>query len=548
MADLLSEQYEDLLEGGYDCLDRIILNAYFPMGIDGGGVRCWWRALHGSDEGLDNAHLMRMAGRFSRRLRAWAKDNDIPVENCPPGDRKHEIAQEHLAAREVQNGLFLILVSRSPALVWDVQMSGTGKIGNIRKKEPRPYVNHYHFHILDPEWGHLTIKMSGHPPFGAQVMLNGHEYVACRARQEKIEFSKQGNCFIHTPDAAGLSRVADTLSEPRTAGRLREVCERWIYTTCLLFALDLEEQKRSAFEYQYSIYQIEYSRNFLFQSGAAMEQIFQSLIDRTRAPLGLDRVKTIFGNRKRPCRRKLRDGRYEVVVETPAYDLTVFKVHYGKLTLKIYTKGERVLRIEVIVHNAKELSCGRSLPNFPVMIELLRGMLERFLNSLYCMDRCFIADDLLERLPEASQVGKAKVGGVDYNQSRMRLVIRASLALSTAPNGFTASDLAWKVGDIGDSKDCTYTPRQAAYDLKKLRGKQLIEKIGSSHRYRPSARGLRAMTALVVLRDKVIKPLLASCCQRKRGRKPKNSTPLDVHYEHLQTGMRDLFKELGLAA
>ena len=79
------------------------------------------------------------------------------------------------------------------------------------------------------------------------------------------------------------------------------------------------------------------------------------IIDRTRAPLGLDRVKTIFGNRKRPCRRKLREGRYEVVVETPTYDLTVFNVHYGKLTLKIYTKGERVLRIEVIVHNSKEL-------------------------------------------------------------------------------------------------------------------------------------------------------------------------------------------------
>jgi hypothetical protein len=76
----------------------------------------------------------------------------------------------------------------------------------------------------------------------------------------------------------------------------------------------------------------------------------------------------------------------------------VFKVHYGKLTLKIYTKGERVLRIEVIAHNTKELPCGRSLPNFPVMIEMLRAMLERFLDGLYCMDRCFISDDLLERL------------------------------------------------------------------------------------------------------------------------------------------------------
>ena len=139
-----------------------------------------------------------------------------------------------------------------------------------------------------------------------------------------------------------------------------------------------------------------------------MEQIFQSLIDQTRAPLGLDRVQTIFGNRKPPCRWKLRDGRYGVVVETPAYDLTVFKVHCAKLTLKIYTKGERVLRIEVIMHNAKELSCGRSLPNFPVMVEMLRGMLERFLNSMHCMDRRFIADDLLERLRSLRRQAKPK--------------------------------------------------------------------------------------------------------------------------------------------
>jgi hypothetical protein len=41
------------------------------------------------------------------------------------------------------------------------------------------YVNHYSLHIMDPAWGHLVVKMSGHPPFGAQVILNGHEYVAC---------------------------------------------------------------------------------------------------------------------------------------------------------------------------------------------------------------------------------------------------------------------------------------------------------------------------------------------------------------------------------
>ena len=47
---------------------------------------------------------------------------------------------------------------------------------------------------MDPAWGHLVVKMSGHPPFGAQVILNGHEYVACAAQAAGIGFTKEGNC------------------------------------------------------------------------------------------------------------------------------------------------------------------------------------------------------------------------------------------------------------------------------------------------------------------------------------------------------------------
>jgi hypothetical protein len=32
MADGLSDLYQDLLTGSYDCVDRIVLNAYFRMG------------------------------------------------------------------------------------------------------------------------------------------------------------------------------------------------------------------------------------------------------------------------------------------------------------------------------------------------------------------------------------------------------------------------------------------------------------------------------------------------------------------------------------
>jgi hypothetical protein len=118
MTDGLSTLYRDLLGGSYDCVDRIVLNAYFRMGHDPGGFRVWWRALTGSDETLENAYLMRLAGRFSRRVRGYAKAHGIPVIDCPVGQRKHEFAEQYLAKTKVTRGLFLVLVGRAPALVW----------------------------------------------------------------------------------------------------------------------------------------------------------------------------------------------------------------------------------------------------------------------------------------------------------------------------------------------------------------------------------------------------------------------------------------------
>jgi hypothetical protein len=484
-----------------------------------------------------------MAGRFSRRIRGYAKANDIPVVDCPAGERKHELAEEYLAKTKITQGLFLILVGRAQAPVWDVS-------ANHHLERKKPYVNHYSFHILDPQWGHITIKISGHPPFPAQVILNGHEYVACQARKAGISFTKEGNCFTHISDPAGLARIADTLSGQRTIGRLSQACERWIYTTCLCFALELEEQKQSGFHYQYSNYQVEYSRNLIFEIGGHMDQVFQALIDRSRVLLDLKTIKTILGYKHRPKirNRKKKSAEWEVAVEKPVYDLTIFKLHCGKLTLKIYTKGERVLRIEVVVHNTEQLRCGRSLERFPEIVVQAKSILERFMDALSCIDQCFIADRMLEQLPGPSQVGKTKVGGIDLNKSRMRWVVEGVIALSPSPGGFTASDLASQVRVLSKQSESEYGARRAAYDLKKLRGKKIVRRIGLTRRYESIPNGLRAMAALVVLRNKAIKPLLAAAQDLRPSRGAQNPGALDTHYETIREAMHGVFQELGVAA
>jgi hypothetical protein len=381
--DNFSQSYAHLLEGTYDCPDRIVLNAYFRAGQIPGGFRLWWRDLHGSDENLDDAHLIRMAGRFSRRLRAYAKKEGIPVVDCGPGERKHQIAHQYLPQDPEVKGLFLVLVARASAPTWHVEKTKDGRIQNLVRRYP--FVNHYHFHIMDPDWGHVTIRMSGHPPFGAQVLLNGHEYVSRLAQKQGLLLSKEGNCFTaiigHAdgcqlaetapnekaigPLTTGgvtpnLTQLAETLCLPNIVGQLRQVCDRWLYSACLHFALPVEEQKRTRFQYEYSVYQVEYSRNLLFKRGFQLEQCFQALVDRTRTRLDIKRLKHIFGRKRRPFRspnKTEKPPREEVVIERPQYDLTIFKIHFGRLTVKLYTKGPTVLRSEAIVHNTIYSTC-----------------------------------------------------------------------------------------------------------------------------------------------------------------------------------------------
>jgi hypothetical protein len=547
MTDLLSERCGDLLTGSYDCVDRIVLNAYFSLGHSPGGFRTWWRRWHSDgDQQLDNAHLMRLAGRFARRVRASAQAHGIPVIDCAAGERKHQIAEEYLAKHPPGRiGVFLILVSRSPATVWKVDRSPAGVIRNLEKT--RQFVNHYSFHIIDPTWGHVTIKLSGHPPFGAQVILNGHEYVACAARQAEIGFRKEGNCFTQAVDTERLAQIADTFSQPGGIGRLSQAIDRWIYSACLCYGLNIDEQDQSGFRYDYSIYQVEYSRNLVFAAGAMMDKLFNTMVDRTRSRLDVPTVRTLFGSKSRPHRpgNEL-SPRQAVVIEKPQYNLTIFKVHFGHLTLKAYTKGERVLRFEAIAHHTKQLGCGRTLDKFPHITTRLRGMVDRFTSMLDCVEIGFLPDGILDQLPVPSTLAATRVGGIDLNRPRIRAALAGALALAVAPQGFTVAEFTTKVRAMTGQTTEGYSVRQGAYDLRKLRGKQLVIKPGRTRRYHVPEIAARTITALLTLRDKVIAPLIAGVRTPRQGRPPKNWTTIDRHYETLRRNIQTLLNDLGI--
>ena len=71
--------------------------------------------------------------------------------------------------------------------------------------------------------------------------------------------------------------------------------------------------------------------------------------------------------------------------------------------------------------------------------------------------------------------------------------------------------------------------------------------MGNSRRYQAAPDGLQLMAALLILREKVIKPVLAGAGKPKRGPKPKQLSAVDLIYQNIQMAMYNLFLTLGIA-
>jgi hypothetical protein len=133
----------------------------------------------------------------------------------------------------------------------------------------------------------------------------------------------------------------------------------------------------------------------------------------------------------------------------------------------------RHLNIETIAHNTRELDCDRALENFPAI-------------NLPTEDRAGAVCRCAEL--HSQQAAHALGRGSDH------CLVRRS-------DGFTASALAARVATLSKQTLAQYGPTRAAYDLKKFRGQQIVQRIGHTRRYQASPAGLKAITALIALGD-----------------------------------------------
>jgi hypothetical protein len=255
------------------------------------------------------------------------------------------------------------------------------------------------------------------------------------------------------------------------------------------------------------------------------------VLDRARSRLDIPALRTLFGLKNRPHRNRASGPPVqEIVIGKPQYGLSWFRIRFGLLQLKACTKTSTSCASR---HRAQHQGAALPQPGeLPEIITRLAGMADRFATTLDCADISFIADGTLDELPLPARIGATRTGGIDLNKPRIRAALAGTLALAAAPHGFTVAELTAKVRSM--SGQGGYTSRQAAYDLRKLRGKGLAasqpasQDTPLSHPARHSPDHRRPLA----LRDHVLAPVIAGARRPRCGRKP-------AHWTAHRPGLRD---------
>jgi hypothetical protein len=526
--------HRNLLDGVYLSFDRIVINGYFRLLNSPGGMVTWFRRLH-PDKGLNKSQLLRFAYRCARRIYAFAKANHIKVLGNVKNERKHELAQRYLKTFDKEEGIFLIMKVREMTTVYDSHTPKTKPdtlTPHLEKK--LRYVHYYYFHIKDKNWGHVTIGISPHPPFAAKIILNAHHWLANRADQHGQDYQKFENCLVDFSHEQYIQELADTLTE----GHLLELCRRW--TPRVMMGLTTEEILASGLERQYFFCQTEYCFNMLFRQPRHLNWIYQTTIDNVRQRLRPGTINTVFGKDRRGVKFKSMSVR----IENPEYDLTVVNLWLGKNRVKIYDKGERVLRVEATINQPKALGLKKNLSALSQYRHRMEQMINTFMDTWQAADQCRLTSEALEELQAPVIKDKTRLPGINLTNRRLMTVIRTTVEMAKNPEGFTLAELYPKVVERLHSDN--YTKSRLTYDLRKLKIKEIIEKIPRKQRYRFTKNGIQKAVGILVFRDEILQPVLSGKhTARKRGPKPRLSHR-DQLYRNIQLNLEALCVDYGL--
>ena len=496
----VKEILTDKISLDIECIDRVYLNGYVKYLQMPGGLITFIREQMGFPIPSPMV-LPPFTQAFRKAVEQYAQAEGLEIVDFAKAkdEDKDDLARMHLSKFTKPQGVVMIGKAQEKALGYKARTNTKGTRVWFEYSRQKLFVTYYYFYLLDEEFGLFFIKVCTYFPFDVKVCFNGHEWAKQQLRKEGIDFEALHNGFLSCENPERLQVICRQLN----AEKIQALFDRWVEQ--LPWPLT-QEQRAAGYAHQLSIWQLEVSRTQVFQDPQQGWALVEALI-RDNLDLGRpERVSLIFERKVTKATpsefhtRVLREGVQPII-----------RIRYKHSALKQYLKDGRALRTEMVFNNTQDFGVQRGLKNFARLVEMGYHFNHRLLEQEQISQDCFLSLQQVRELGRSTLLKNGqRASAVRFADPRLMAVLEVLACHAYIPKAIGNRSLRKAVAQRLEGVLDHYSSAQMTYDLRRLRLKGLIERIGTSQRYRLTDLGIRVVTFFTKLYHRLFAPGLAA--------------------------------------
>lgn len=497
------ENYQDKIKGVLHGFDRIIFKGHIRQFFSPSG-RKHFMSMENILLKDYREYSMKITGNIIENAKKIASDTGRPyIYLNTPKLSKEEQAQQVMKESPVDDGLICILSTIETCKsveVYKDQITGKLDLKNGYRK-----CLYLYFYYNDKDFGFMHVKLQTWFPFEIQIYINGREYLSRLLDQEGIRYTRYDNCFLYIDNIERAQELAGQIIERK----LSRVFEQFAHRINP-FLKRIEEI--FSMGYYWCVEQCEYATDVMFESREDLELIYSDLVEHALVSFTCDDVMTFLGRKMHPAfsgeivsdknrrpqgvriKHRMKDNcikmydKYSVLrVET-----TINDPHEFKILKETLCKGEKAM---------KWVPMGKSITHLYRYAQVSQSSNVRYLDAVAAAvptGECIVE---IEKLSVNVEKNNRKYTGFNLLSKEVTIIFAAILNGKNYIKGFSNADIRSAIYS-GNLQDERSTVAKTTRLLAKMRAHQLIAKIPHTFRYKPTAKGLRIMSAVLRVKCK----------------------------------------------
>lgn len=499
--ELITTRYKNQIAGSLTCFDRIVLTGNlcsycYSQGMAGylyeNNILCF---------DFPDKVAKPLADHLKEHTENLAAASGVDIEYLRKSNiRKELLVHEKLTARGNHPGLVTILSCVEGCqhfIPWhDKQKHRT----SLQMRSGQCL--HYYFYFIDELFGLCYLRVPTWLPRRLQFYFNGHNYLDNRLAQEKIGCVMADNCFTAIDSFEVANRLAAKLDPAVIEARLRH------YVATFIPAIEQTFPDK----YYWSIMQLELSTDITFKNEAVLPGLYDQLVSSTMHTVKVPDIASFPGFQM--PRTKLDNCGSSLKTTCEGVRL---KHNYGKHSIKMYDKFNRVLRLETtsnqvnlfrtrrLVHHRDGSSSmvnaavPKSLYSLPLLFDIMAAANRRYLEYISAIEDFSVGRENLKKVTAAVAENNRNYQGINFFNEADDELLLAVFSGSFNIAGFRNQDLKRilnrKTGTISRA-------------LKRLRVHGLIKRIGRTYKYYLTVLGREVIATGMKLKELYLIPRL----------------------------------------